>query len=191
MARPTEFDPTKVLDEAMQLFWCQGYEATSTQELTRVMGIKPGSLYNTFGDKHTLYLKALDRYQTTVGVCSFAVLNEGGKAAIQKYFDNLIDEIVADPQSRGCFMLNAIIEVGAHDPEVAERAREAMRGGKAMFLAALERAQAGGEIDSSHDLDHLASFLLSTVQGVRVMGKVNPNRAALNGIVEVALSNLT
>lgn len=192
MARPIEFDPTQVLDEAMKLFWCQGYEATSTQSLTEVMGIKPGSLYNTFKDKHTLYLRALDRYQDTVGSCSFAVLAEtaSGKEAIKRFFADLVEETVSDPNRRGCFMLNAIIETSAHDPEVAQRAEKAMHAGEAIFLKVLERAQRAGEIGGWHDLKPLATFLMATVQGVRVMGKVNPNRAVLNGIVAVALSTL-
>ncbi len=192
MARSLEFDPTKVLDEAMLLFWCQGYEATSTQELTHVMGIKPGSLYNTFGDKHTLYLKALDRYQETIGSCMFGVLRDIplGKKAIQRFFTDLVDVTVADTLQCGCFMLNAIIEVGSHDTDVAQRAEKALHTAETLFLTALQRAQTEGEISPNHDLPQLASFLNSTVQGLRVMGKVNPNRSTLMGIVEIALASL-
>jgi AcrR family transcriptional regulator len=62
MARPKEFDSDQALDKAMEPFWRQGYEATSIKDLVRHMGINRGSLYNTFGHKHRLFLACMDRY---------------------------------------------------------------------------------------------------------------------------------
>ena len=62
MARPKEFDRTQALDKAMHLFWQQGYEATSMQDLCNHMGINRGSLYDTYGNKHSLFLEGIQRY---------------------------------------------------------------------------------------------------------------------------------
>jgi len=176
----------------MNLFWGCGYEATSTQELARVMGLKPGSLYNAFGNKHTLYLEALDHYRQHVSPCVFAPIDEieSGTGAVRATFANLIDEICGDMQQRGCYILNAILELSAHDPEVAARAASAFEIGQAAFQRALERAHAQGEIAPHHDLSTLAAYFMSAFQGLRLMWKVNPNRAILEGIVHITLSTL-
>jgi TetR/AcrR family transcriptional regulator, transcriptional repressor for nem operon len=193
MARPAEFDRTKALEQAMNLFWCQGYEATSTQDLMQMMGLKPGSLYNTFHDKHSLYLEALDLYQQTVGACLFAVLDSPltGKTAIEQFFAQLVDESVNDPEKRGCFMVNATLEMASHDKDVAQRVENSTCGGQAMFLHALQKAQSAGEIRTHQDLKMVAAFLMTTVQGIRVAAKVNNERSFLQGIVNVALSTLS
>ena len=62
MARPREFDERAVLDAAVQCFWARGYEATSVRDLAQGMGLTSASLYNAFGDKRSLYRRALDHY---------------------------------------------------------------------------------------------------------------------------------
>ncbi len=62
MARPREFDLNQVLEKAMDVFWKQGYHATSISDLTEAMGLLRGSVYAAFGDKHQLFLAALERY---------------------------------------------------------------------------------------------------------------------------------
>ena len=68
MPRPREFDRDEVLDRAVEVFWMRGYDRTSVQDLVNSMGIQRGSLYATFGDKHHLFLEALDRYIVLVPV---------------------------------------------------------------------------------------------------------------------------
>lgn len=63
MARVKEFDEDVVLDKAVALFWTKGYNGTSAQDLVDHLGISRSSLYGTYGDKHTLFLKALQRYR--------------------------------------------------------------------------------------------------------------------------------
>ncbi len=62
MGRSKEFEERVVLQKAMELFWKQGYEKTSLSDLVEHMGIHRRSLYDTFGDKHTLFLKAIDLF---------------------------------------------------------------------------------------------------------------------------------
>jgi TetR/AcrR family transcriptional regulator, transcriptional repressor for nem operon len=192
MARHVEFDRTKALDQAMHTFWYQGYTATSVDDLTRAMGIKPGSLYNTFKDKHTLFLEALNRYQATDGACLFQALVESppGREAIHTLFAGLVDQIVMDRVGRGCFMLNSTLELAAHDPAVAALAAEATHMGEGLFRRAIEGGQAAGEISTAQSADDLARFLMATVKGLQSTGKVTRERHLLEATVQVALSVL-
>ena len=193
MARHAEFDRTKIVEQAMNLFWEKGYEATSIQDLTEVMGIKPGSLYNSFQDKHTLFLEALDRYRATDGSYLLRTLanSTSGKSAIEMFFRGLIEELISDPQNRACFILNATLELGSHDAEVAERVRESTEYGERAFYLALVRAQASGEIGSQHDLRAVAAYLVSMVKGIQVTAKAQPDRENLLAIMRVGLSILS
>jgi TetR/AcrR family transcriptional repressor of nem operon len=192
MARHAEFDRTKIVEQAMNLFWEKGYEATSVQDLTEVMGIKPGSLYNSFQDKHTLFLEALDRYRATDGSYLLHALAEStsGKAAIEMFFRGLIEELISDPQNRACFILNATLELGSHDPEVAERVRESTQFAEEAFRLALDRAKAAGEIGQQYDVQAIAAYLVSMVKGIQVTAKAQPNRESLLAIMQLGLSIL-
>lgn len=192
MARHTEFDRTKTVEQAMNRFWEKGYEATSIQDLTEAMGIKPGSLYNTFEDKHTLFLEALDRYRATEGSYLFEKLakSKSGKQGIKTFFAALIDQLVGDPENRACFILNATLELASHDAEVAERIRESTRMGEDVFRQVLEWAQAAGEIGQQVDPRATAAYLVSVVKGIQVSAKASPERDYLQSIANVALSIL-
>ncbi|MEM6530436.1 MAG: TetR/AcrR family transcriptional regulator, partial [Chloroflexota bacterium] len=122
MPRPKSFNREKVVQQAMNVFWEHGYEATSISDLTEATSLKPGSLYNTFGSKHELYLESLDFYEKHVGSSLFAVLDEpvSGLEAIRQLFSQLIESSRVDP--RGCFMHNAIMERSTCDEDVEQRA---------------------------------------------------------------------
>lgn len=191
MARTKEFDREVVLDRAMRLFWRQGYEATSMQELVDAMGIGRGSLYATFGDKHALFLEALDRYCRVVAAPLFAPLDEPGptKAAIRGVFDQVIERALTDG-SHGCLMVNATTELAFHDPETRDRAAANLEGGEEKLFRTLQRAQADGEIGAHHDPRALARGLFNALQGLRVTAKVTGDRQVLEDIARMNLAVL-
>src|SRR5713226_9548064 len=128
MARPKAFDRTEMLDKAMELFWCRGYEATSIHDLLEYLGINRQSLYDTFGDKHTLFLEALQRYEKR-GKASMVATLEGvgsGKEAIERVFRNTIQSYAQARPRCGCFVVNSTIELAPHDPEVAQCVTESL-----------------------------------------------------------------
>ncbi|MDZ4764188.1 MAG: TetR/AcrR family transcriptional regulator [Chloroflexota bacterium] len=192
MARRTDFDREQVVANAMNVFWEQGYELTSIEDLTTAMAIKTGSLYNTFRDKHALYLESLDLYLRTAGCCIFIALSDpdAGRAAVEQVFADLIAEIMADTDQRGCFMLNAKLERATHDPDVKLRAIQANAVGEDLFYRALTNAQQMGEIGVDRDLRALAAYCMVLIQGVRATAKANPSRTALEAIVQVGLTAL-
>src|SRR3546814_3583690 len=119
MGRPREFDETEVLAAAVDCFWERGYEATSIRELADNMGLTGASLYNAFGDKRTLYRRALNYYIET----TFAdrVHRLEGKLppvqAVSAFFSEIIEKSLNDKQRRGCMLVNSALEVAPHDPE--------------------------------------------------------------------------
>src|SRR5256714_15658440 len=105
MARPKEFDRDEALQKAMEVFWSRGYEAASINDLVKHMGINRQSLYDTFGDKHALYLQALDRYREVEGRKMFELLEQPGsvKKSLRQLFEGTVEKALCDEQRRGCF----------------------------------------------------------------------------------------
>jgi len=192
MPRHKEFDRDDVLAKAMQTFWSQGYAATSVQDLVESMGINRGSLYDTFGDKHSLFLAAIAHYEAAAIQPAIARLEApgAGKQAIAEHFYSLVERASSDPEQRGCFATNAAVELCARDRDVADRVAASLQHLERALKRALQTAQAQGELTGDRNLDELASFLLCTLQGLRVVSKLNPDRERLRGIVRAALTVL-
>jgi len=192
MARHKEFDRDDVLEKAMNMFWYKGYEATSVQDLINCMGINRGSLYDTFGDKHSLFLAALDRYRDSTVNERLKVLERSpsGLEAIRQFFYEMVEIRTTDQGYQGCLMVNSMVELALHDDEAAGRvASHAMRFEEA-FYRALTRARKHGEIGDEKNLRALARFLASSINGICVMAKISPDVYALKDIADVSLSVL-
>ncbi len=125
MARPREFDMDTAVDGAMQIFWRLGYAATNLPELLHAMGLTRGSFYKAFGDKHSAYLAALDRYDRMhIGkavelLCDRSIGD--GKARLLKLFEST--DTGDRAARRGCFVCNAMVEFGPKDATVVARTK--------------------------------------------------------------------
>ena len=192
MARHKEFNRGEVLAKAMETFWRYGYEGTSVQDLIQSMGINRGSLYDTFGDKRSLFLEAIAHYDQTIVRSAIARLEAPGasKQAIIDHFKNLVDRIVADTERRGCFVTNTAVELCPHDADTAQRVTKNLQRIEQAFYKALLRAQEKGEISAEKNLPALARYLTSNLQGLRVISKVNSDPQAIEEIVQILLSVL-
>jgi TetR/AcrR family transcriptional repressor of nem operon len=192
MSRPKEFDRQEVLDRAIDAFWKRGYEATSVQDLVDSMGINRGSIYATFGDKHQLFLEALDRYEEVFHTKMLEALHgsKSPRKGIERVFDTVIRECACDSGKRGCLLTNTAVELSGHDEETAQKVQLNMARLEAAFEQSLSSAKQQGEISNRRNTKALARFLTSTLQGLRVMSKVRPDRSALRDVVEVTISAL-
>jgi TetR/AcrR family transcriptional repressor of nem operon len=175
----------------MQLFWSKGYEATSLDDLLRRTGLARQSLYNGFGGKHALFLAALRRYEEQ----SSDMLRESfeGDRTVREALLTFMLAIVdrnEEARRRGCFMVNSAVELSPHDPETAKLVASQHRFMEKFLRQALERAQARKEIAADKDPRALARFLVGFLNGLNVVAKVNPDRAALRDMVKVALQAL-
>jgi TetR/AcrR family transcriptional repressor of nem operon len=192
MARPREFNRDEVLERAMQVFWSKGYAATSMRDLTEAMGLSKSSLYDTFGSKHDLFLESIDFYRdnVTIQVRSVAELEKPAMQVIAAVLGRAVDRILEPNGRRGCFLNNCAVEIGPIDDKAAERLRAGFEVMEETFLRLVRRAQLEGAISPTRDALSLARYLTSTVNGIMVIGKANPDRAVLDDIVRVAMASL-
>lgn len=192
MARPREFDVASALESAMQTFWAKGYEATSVDDLCESTGLGRSSLYAAFGDKRELYLRALDRYEEDAATRVATAL--AGPVPIRKsisaFLGRIIDDIVSGPGRRGCFIGNCAAELPRGDREAANQVRRSLARVEKVFCEALTRAKARSEIDARSDVTALARFFTAGIQGLRLVGKANPDRKVLNDIAMVMVRAL-
>ncbi|QDQ10220.1 TetR/AcrR family transcriptional regulator [Streptomyces spectabilis] len=193
MARTKEFDPDAALQSALELFWSKGYEATSMADLVAHLGIGRASIYATFGNKHELYLKALDRYAETRERELVDELSRPGPAlpGVRSLVRRFAAEAsAADFRRTGCFVTNAAAELAPHDEAADRRIERNWEGLETLLRAALVRARAQGEIPDDRDPRALARMLLVLLQGIRVVGKVSGGRERVRDAAEQALALL-
>ena len=192
MPRQKEFDREAALDGAMAAFWTKGYTATSIEDLVTRMGIQRGSLYATFGNKRSLFLSALGRYQRAVTRELLAVLEAPGSglAAIRGFFRLRVEGSLDRRRPPGCLVTNSAVELSPRDRGAAARVGDSLVTLEVAFLRALERARVQGELPATKDLRALARFLTSSAQGLSVMAKARAERAVLEDVVEVVLAAL-
>lgn len=193
MARHKAFDRDTALKKAMHLFWEQGYEATSIQDLEDHMGIGRRSLYDTFNSKYDLFVETLEQYhlmrQAQTG-SNFEVL-DSPSSIIQATFDDLVNEAVNDSNRKGCLYINSAVELAAHDKVVAGKSKKVYQGMETMFQNVLTQAQQMGEISNDIDTLSVAQSLTVTFFGIRVMAKMNPDKRVLTNVVNNSLAFLS
>ncbi|MFF0480074.1 TetR/AcrR family transcriptional regulator [Streptomyces sp. NPDC004435] len=190
MARTKEFDPDAALQAALDLFWARGYEATSMADLVEHLGIGRASIYATFGNKHELYMKALDRYLETRDPGLVEELSAPGPAlpAVRAVVRRFAAEATAEGlRLTGCFVTNSAAELAPRDPVVARRVELSWEQVETLLHSALTRARAQGELPEGRDPRALSRLLLVLLQGVRVVGKASTDPARVRDAAEEAL----
>lgn len=193
MPRAKAFDPDHALDRAVELFWRCGYDGASMVKLLEFMGISRQSLYDTFGDKHRLYLAAIDRYRGNLRVQLRDTLaaEESSVAGIRAAFEGVMGMVIEDPEHRSCLVANAALELGQRDPEVRVRVAEHLCDVEELFFGALERGVVTGELDAGRDPRSLARFLTNAIHGLGVMARGGVSQPALRDTVDTTLSLLS
>lgn len=192
MARPREFDEEQALAAALEVFWEKGYEAASVQDLTERMGIQKASLYNTFGDKHALFVRALGAYSAETLEWYRQQLERPGslRSILLAMFREMTDGCEEDDDCRGCLCVNSAVELAPHDPSIAALLDQHNQAQEELFRRALERAQGAGEIPAELDTVAIARYLLNVIAGLGVARKGGPSMERLNDIVRISLSVL-
>jgi TetR/AcrR family transcriptional repressor of nem operon len=191
MARAKEFDEAEVLDRALELFRARGFKHTSFADLTSSLGVNRQSLYDTYGDKHTLYQSALKRYSARSLDMVRRKLDD--PKPIREVLASLIDGMIAsncDGGSPGCLLVNSMVELVPHDADtralVQAHADELDR----LLAARLTLAQRKGEMSKSKDPSAIARFLRHTMLGMSVASRALGERAGLVESSRVALQVL-
>ena len=191
MARPREFDEGAVLDAAVQCFWARGYESTSVKDLMERTGLTAASLYNAYGDKRAMFRTALDHYiESSIGARIRRCETLPPREAIRSFFDDILRRSLGDRDRKGCMVVNSALEMAPHDQEFREVIAGSLKRIESFFLACVEKGQADGTIASSRPAVGLAQHLLGVLMGVRVLARVRPERALLEGAISTALTSL-
>ena len=192
MARHKEFDRDEALHKAMEVFWARGYNATSIQDLVEHMSINRQSIYDTFGDKHALYLQSLDHYCQVEGRKTIELLESSAsiKKAVRKLFMEVVDGSVGATEQRGCFAGNAMSELAGRCKATADRTNSNMAVMEGALYRALLRGKKAGELKALSEPRAVARFLYSSLQGLVLMSKATQDRKTLEDVVRVTLSVL-
>lgn len=193
MPRPRKFDEDTVLEKAAGVFAAVGYGGTTMEELSRATGLGKQSIYNTFGGKRDLFLRALER-STSTQVDRLTVELTSGTASplerIRAHLDALAITFTLEGPLDSLFT-KATVELADRDPEVAEAARCAYRRLEDEYAGCIEQAQTAGEVDAALDARALATYFVAVTRGMEVLGTAGADRSVLLGVGRAAFTLLT
>jgi TetR/AcrR family transcriptional regulator, transcriptional repressor for nem operon len=190
MPRPRTFDEDDVVAAARDAFWRGGYTGTSLEELTTATGLGKGSLYGAFGDKHALFLRALDEYCETATAATREQLRgpvDGAYQRLVAYIRALVASNVADTARLGCLMAKSAAELAGSDAEVRDKVAAALTGMHTELAHTIGDAQREGTISSAADPDQLASLLLTVLRGMEALHKSGVEDRIVTGAVDQML----
>src|SRR5262249_4455175 len=170
------------------LFHRRGYHATSTRDLGEALALNPSSLYRAFGDKHELFLRALDHYQAGESArCAAAFdYDRPVRVALRDWLYSMVEP--ADLP--GCLVVNTATELGTDDPETARRVGAAFNGWSPASASPLRRGLAAGELPADLDADATADLLFTILTGLRVRHRAGEDPKGLRAAVDQALRML-
>jgi len=191
MARPPEFDRSRVLEAAMKLFWARGYTATSLPDLLEAMGIARSSFYASFGTKRKLFTECLEMF----GDRTLAIIDEDAKrlpptSLPRAFFEATLLDVSPRRVKQGCMMVNTVLELADVDPELNQLAVQKLSAIESAFALAFEQAQHKGEMETTRSPEELASLVMTINLGLRVQSRQNQSPQALKPIIENSLSML-
>jgi TetR/AcrR family transcriptional repressor of nem operon len=187
--RPRGFDTEAAVARAMEVFWSRGYHGTALPDLLRATKLSRGSLYAAFGDKHALFLRALDRYivdalaRMETELAPHHTPVEGLRALLTGY----VDRTSGATGRRGCLLVATAMELAGQDPDVESRVRGFFKAMETKAAGAFARAKAAGELAAGVDPASAARILICFVEGLRVVGKTAPTRAMSQATADALL----
>ncbi|MDJ0691914.1 MAG: TetR/AcrR family transcriptional regulator [Xenococcaceae cyanobacterium MO_188.B32] len=191
MAGVKKFDREFVLDRAMEVFWQQGYEGTSIQDLTKATGLGRGSLYGAFGDKEQLFLTILDRYADKFLVAIADRLNHPDPyQAIEGMFEITIERMSNPKYPRGCLNTNTSVGNSIQSEMIERKIAERLGSLESAIYQVLRKAQAEQKLSPEKDIRAIARFLVGVSQGMAVLNKTFADPSVIQDVAKVALSIL-
>src|SRR6201993_4643341 len=193
MARPRKFVEDQVIEAARDQFWTHGYAGTSLDDLVAVTGLGRGSLYGAFGDKHTIFVRALDEYSTATMAAVRAELRDSTESA----YDRLVGHIrsmaranATDSKRHGCLTAKSAAELAATDKAVARRVKRFIDAYQAELAEPIAAAQREGDIDSSVNPRDMAVLVLAVLRGMEALRKGGASSATITTAGEQAVALL-
>jgi AcrR family transcriptional regulator len=190
--RPRAYDPQAALQRAMDCFWRSGYSGTSLDEICAATGMNRPSLYAAFGDKHTLYLKALEHYwELGLATMREALADRDSplsEVLMRAYDAQLSIYFSGDGRPRGCFAVGTATTEAVEDPEIRSALAEGLHALDADLEARLRMAREKGELKVDADPAALAVFASATLHTIAIRARAGIPRTELREIARKAVS---
>lgn len=192
LGRPRTFDPEAAVERAMSVFWTRGYHATALPDLLRATRLSRGSLYAAFGDKHSLFLRALDRYiaDALARMDDELAVGKDPVDGLRAYLAGYVERTSGAKGRRGCLLVATAMELAGRDADVDRRVASFFKGMESRVTNALSRAQAAGKLAAGVEPASAARILLCFVEGLRVVGKTAPSYASSKATADALLDRL-
>lgn len=192
IGRPLEFNPDMALESAMHVFWSHGYEATSLQDLIGAMGLSKSSFYQAFDSKHALFQRCITHYRQAM-IDKFQEQyqqSDSARAFLNAVFLDITRETSGIDSRRGCLLMNTASEFAQADPEIAELVSDSIKHFTELFEATITQAQQQGDIPAEKNARDLATYLVSSMSGLKNLVKAGANRKTVKQTAELVLSVL-
>jgi TetR/AcrR family transcriptional repressor of nem operon len=173
----------------MGVFWSSGYHGTSLPDLLEATNLSRGSLYAAFGDKHGLFLRALDRYigDALTRLDTELDPRKNALAGLRACLAGYVERANGAGGKRGCLVVATAMELASHDIEVEQRIRRFFKAMETRLTAALTRARAAGELVDGVEPATIARLLVCLVEGMRVVSKTSADRSLSQAVVRTLI----
>ncbi|BAU15370.1 putative transcriptional regulator [Leptolyngbya sp. NIES-3755] len=186
--RPRAFDIDIALDQALLLFWRKGYLGTSLTDLTEAMGINRPSLYAAFGNKETLFRKALDRYRDRHTAFVRDALEEPtARRVIERLMQGAVDLVTNPGNPSICLLTQSLLACADPDDPLHQELVERRAADEIAMRDRFERAISEGDLPPDADPAALARFVLTVISGMSAQAASGASRTELLQIVQTAL----
>lgn len=189
LGRPRSFDTEEALERAMQVFWEKGYEGTSLSDLTKAMGINRPSLYAAFGDKESLFRKALERYMEGPAASAFQALQEPvGRKAIEGLLLGVAAFLTEKDHARGCLGVQAGLSCESLSAPIREVLAGQQKQSEMLIAQRLKKAKQAGELPADADPAAMARYFVTVLQGMAVQSSRGATRPQLKQVAKLAMA---
>lgn len=186
--RPREFDPETALEAAMKVFWAHGYEGASMADLAGAMGMKAPSIYATFGNKESLFFKALERYYAGPGSYLEGALAQPSAARVARHLlYSAIETVAGDDTPRGCLSVQGALVVSPRSSALRRRTQQYRQSAGGHLVERFRQARKDGDLPQDADAELLAQFLITVTQGIAVQAAAGVPREQLRRIADQAM----
>lgn len=192
IGRPLEYNPNIALESAMHVFWRQGYEASSLHDLLKAMGLSKSSFYQAFDSKHALFQRCITHYREAMieQMQGLFKKSPSARAFINTLFTDIAKETSGADSRRGCLLMNTASEFAQQDPEIAKLVSSSIKHITELFESTIHQAQQQGGIPADKNARELATYLVSSMSGLKNLVKAGADRKTIKQTAEIVLSAL-
>lgn len=194
VGRPREFDTDEVLDAAMRAFWDKGYESTSLCDLMQATGLHKGSLYQAFGDKHSLFLQSLQRYLAEMRRQKTAILKSAA-TPLEGFINvahGMVDMAIGDSDCpAGCMAINSLVELAPHDAAVQDMLADHLQAMRKSMVETITAAQKNGQISTARPAELISNIVLTFMAGIGAHLKGAMTGAEAHDLLDAQIQALT